>query len=728
MNPRLIYRWVLYAAAFVLMTTSCTKDLSLKEVIPDEIKGMSDLQVAPDFNFKTTLQITLKVISKDFTGLPATKIEVFNANPNSGGQLIKTGITNRDQVFETLLILPAHLNQFFIRRTTFNQHVETVTLDIQSENIEYTFSASKSANVFKSTFLGPGCTDCATSIAYALTGKYSLPKDSKVCILVGASFTGELDLNGGTLVVCGSLNLTSLKGKGTVIINNGGFFQAISLNIYDKESAFINYSDAFILSSTFALSGVFENYGTISLSSLNINANGQFKNYGTVTLSGDLNNSNYCFNEGNLTVGANVSHNAGEITNACRLTVNGTLSINSTFKNSSYVNVKTDLNFNKGPLYLSNQSLIETKNFTVNSSIVAEGDAYSKISVSGISRINGGGIFSGKIDYWVENGIETNLGTMGRDIRFDNLYIPTTYCNPGSNLAGGIVIIDTDADGVADEFDAYSTDGSKAFNNFFPSAESWGTLAFEDLWPYLGDFDFNDMILDYQINQITNASDKVVEIGIALKVRAIGAAFKNGFGIQLPIVSSAIYNVSGDFSYTQGIINLNDNNTEQNQSQAVVVFFDNAFKLLPHPGVSTGVNTTPGATFVNPKIINFTIKLSYPIAPEILGEPPYNPFIFVNEIRGREVHLKNHAPTSLATTQNFGTGADISSITSGITYQTEKGLPWGINMVEPFDYPIEKAAIIDAYTYFADWALSAGTSNTDWYKKIDGYRNVNLIY
>jgi LruC domain-containing protein len=295
-------------------------------------------------------------------------------------------------------------------------------------------------------------------------------------------------------------------------------------------------------------------------------------------------------------------------------------------------------------------------------------------------------------------------------------------------LAGGIVIIDTDADGVADEFDSYPTDNSKSFNNLFPSAESWGTLAFEDLWPYLGDFDFNDLILDYQINQITNASDKVVEIEIALKVRAIGAAFKNGFGIQLPIVSSAIYNVSGDFSYTQGIINLNDNNTEQNQSQAVVVFFDNAFKLLPHPGVSTGVNTTPGAPFVNPKIINFTIKLSYPIAPEILGEPPYNPFIFVNEIRGREVHLKNQAPTSLANTQNFGTGADISSITSGITYQTEKGLPWGINIVESFDYPIEKAAIIDVYSYFADWALSAGTSNTDWYKKIDGYRNINLIY
>jgi hypothetical protein len=61
---------------------------------------------------------------------------------------------------------------------------------------------------------------------------------------------------------------------------------------------------------------------------------------------------------------------------------------------------------------------------------------------------------------------------------------------------------DSDGDGVSDQFDDYPDDPLRAFNNFYPSEDGFGTLAFEDLWPGKGDFDFNDMVIDYSINQI----------------------------------------------------------------------------------------------------------------------------------------------------------------------------------------------------------------------------------
>jgi len=55
-------------------------------------------------------------------------------------------------------------------------------------------------------------------------------------------------------------------------------------------------------------------------------------------------------------------------------------------------------------------------------------------------------------------------------------------------------------------------------------------------------------------------------------------------------------------------------------------------------------------------------------------------------------------------------------------------LPWAINIAEPFDYPIEKSAIIDAFNYFDEWVLSGGADYPDWYTDKTGYRNTPLVY
>jgi hypothetical protein len=76
--------------------------------------------------------------------------------------------------------------------------------------------------------------------------------------------------------------------------------------------------------------------------------------------------------------------------------------------------------------------------------------------------------------------------------------------------------------------------------------------------------------------------------------------------------------------------------------------------------------------------------------------------------RSREAHLSDFAPTDLANMALFGTEDDDSNPATGRYYKTANNLPWGINLVEKFDYPIEKAPITEAHLKFGPWAESNG--------------------
>ncbi|NPD46280.1 MULTISPECIES: LruC domain-containing protein [unclassified Lentimicrobium] len=706
--------------------SSCSKDLEQDPpCIPE--KTMEDLLVSETFNFKTSQTIDIKIIASDHIGLPALKIELFDANPNENGKAIKSGITNRNQEFQTTIILPAYQETIYIRRTTNSGVIETVTMDINGEKLEYIFTDTKSVNSMRGNVTGPGCSDCTTTISDHLTGTLTINSGETICILNGATFTGGLTMNGGTLKVCGTLTSQWINGGGTIIINDDGAFISNSLNMNSSDLVIENYSDVFMVSAGPNVNGIFKNWGYIALAGANINSGGQFYNYGIIAFSNHYNNNSFTYNEGIMNFAGNVANNSNAIfENHCRANVAGNFNNNSTLYNYSYMDINGTLTLNSnGELQMYDQALIDVVHMMINDDIVGNGSSYSKIVVTGNTTINSSGSISGNIDYCDENEIETNNGTIAPSVTFCEASIPETYCNPGSEGPGSL---DTDGDGVIDEFDDYPYDPERAFNNYHPNENTFGTLAFEDLWPFKADYDFNDLVVDYNFNTVTNANDNAVEIYVSLKVMAIGASYKNGFGMELPIANDMVSEVTGDFSMTQNIINLDGRNLETGQSNAVVVFFDNGFDLLPHPGGGTGVNTRPGSIYVEPQQIDFLISFAYPISDINLGQTPFNPFIFINGDRSREVHLKNNKPTDLANLSLFGTGQDESVPSAGYYYKSFNNLPWAIDISSGFDYPIEKSAIIDAYNYFGDWAESDGANYPDWYSDGAGYRNTNVIY
>jgi LruC domain-containing protein len=287
--------------------------------------------------------------------------------------------------------------------------------------------------------------------------------------------------------------------------------------------------------------------------------------------------------------------------------------------------------------------------------------------------------------------------------------------------------VDTDKDGVADNLDDYPQDPTKAFDNYYPAKNTVGAFGFEDQWPSIGDYDFNDMVIDYNFNTITNAQNQVVEIEGTFITKAVGASFHNGFGIQLPISPSLVAKVTGT-DLRRSLVSIGSNGTELGQSKATIIIFDDGFDQLPWPGSGIGTNTMSGLPYVQPRTLQILIKLTSPVSPSVVGEPPFNPFIFINRTRGREVHLIDHEPTDLADKSLFKTKDDNSILSAGRYYMTVNHLPFAIDVVDPFDYVKEKTIITLGHLKFKSWALSNGNTYRDWYKPMPGYRNDAYIY
>jgi len=282
-------------------------------------------------------------------------------------------------------------------------------------------------------------------------------------------------------------------------------------------------------------------------------------------------------------------------------------------------------------------------------------------------------------------------------------------------------LTDTDGDGVPDSSDDYPTDPTRAHNNYYPSKGQNGTLAFEDLWPSKGDYDFNDLVVNYNFNQITNAQNQIVAVNAQLTERATGTYYHNAFGIQFNTDPGNVISVTGEH-ISKNYLYVASNGTENKQVKAVVIAFDDAWDLL------TSYNTITGNSYSTPHIINLNITFAKPIDPVTFGTAPYNPFIIINGNRGKEVHLAGSVPTSLADISLLGTGDDNSNITTGKYYMSNKFLPWVLNIPIQFDYPAEKKDITKAFLMFNGWATSKGFNNTDWYMIKTGYRNASEIF
>lgn len=262
-----------------------------------------------------------------------------------------------------------------------------------------------------------------------------------------------------------------------------------------------------------------------------------------------------------------------------------------------------------------------------------------------------------------------------------------------------------------------------------PEEEVFGTIAFEDLWPGKGDYDINDLVIEYDFAVTKDNNEWVESITATFEIRCFGAGLHNAFGFTFPNVDpSDIVSVIGYDIVNTGAFSLASNGTENGQSKATFILYDDTYRLMQHPGSGIGVNTDHPAPYVTPAELTLTIVFAnHAVTYSQLDIGNFNPFIVKHQDRNVEIHLPDYPPTDLADDGYFGTFDDDTNPPSKY-YLTENNLPWAILIPDRFDYPIEKQPIIGAYNFFDDWAQGDGIANADWYKDLPGYRNASVIY
>jgi LruC domain-containing protein len=366
----------------------------------------------------------------------------------------------------------------------------------------------------------------------------------------------------------------------------------------------------------------------------------------------------------------------------------------------------------------STETTIYTFNYNSGNANTVQ-DASVAVSVSGIYRVKF--LFSGS-------------GGSSRGL-IDVISIPGTIVGDPSNGCAPQTSNDADNDGIADGDDDYPNDQYRAFNNYLVSS-TYGTLLYEDLWPSRGDYDFNDVVVDYRVNTISNASNEVVEMEIKVVARAAGASYKDAFAIELRnIAPDKILSITGG-NLPGTLFTRAANGTESGQTYANIPIFDDVFKVLVYQGGNGGINTNPNVPKADYDTITVLVKFKdgTTTAPggvtniSAITFANFNPYIVINQERNREVHLIDKAPTDKANTSLFGTQEDRSNPGQGKYYRTANNLPWALAISQSIPYPTEKTDFSLAFSKFIQWAESNGASFSDWYIDNSGYRNTSNIY
>jgi len=355
-------------------------------------------------------------------------------------------------------------------------------------------------------------------------------------------------------------------------------------------------------------------------------------------------------------------------------------------------------------------------------------------------------VYSGSVENEKAVNASITLPTATRQIRLEvikpdgSLYSkemevtnPVEYTFTGSGGKSGLSIDDTDNDGVADILDDFPTNPDYAYSYSFPqpmvfsdapiTVTSWSTYCFEDLWPSKGDFDMNDLVINYNYEIITDANHFVKRINGHFKVKASGACsqWKHGFGISLSgLPSGEVQSVSG-FDISGNYIDLSGNGLEKDKfgnllDPAVIIPFDNFDNVIQNPAPNF-FNTLPGLPCGTSDQIDIVITLKEPttIIDADIDIGNFNAFLIRNRDRTYEIHKVDFAPTSYANLSIFGLSDDASKPNENTWYRTKDNLPWALDLPIDFNYPSEYVNILDAYPQFQGWAQSSGTANQSWY-------------
>ncbi|NOH78681.1 LruC domain-containing protein [Vibrio sp. RE86] len=262
----------------------------------------------------------------------------------------------------------------------------------------------------------------------------------------------------------------------------------------------------------------------------------------------------------------------------------------------------------------------------------------------------------------------------------------------------------------------------------YPSSDTYATMAFEDRWPLMGDYDFNDVVWRYRVTELLNGQRELKTITVDYTLQAMGAGYSNGFAVKLPNVDSS--NVASVTVTKNG--QAVEHEVLQAGSETVLVVSENLRTELDALGVLTASCTfyrTQSSCLdeQSADILSYqmVVELTTPVARDQVGYPPYDSFIFASEGTYHGSFVLTFPGMSWQTHfQSFSGTGDMNNAlfnlhddaTGGSKYfLTNNNMPWAINVRDEWEHPTENTDISHAYTNFSTWVTSSGETDTNWY-------------
>ena len=663
---------ILSMLVFVSIFSSCTKDIKKEDLNTIKITNpqtMQEMIVPVGFSYKTTQNVnfTVKLLANNDKPLVGVRIDVMNDMPENGGKIIATGTTNSLGVLSMPYNIPLSLSQVILNINYIGiVNNVIVPIDVNSPNVNITIGGKNPMKV--------------------ITAENKNQTKSRVSL--GKSFT-RLSYKLGTFNTAGVPNYlvmpSDVVSSQFLADVNAALPEYRSVPVYTPQFLASNLERNLVLTAQSDVWITFVHDGASYLNSLfyfTYNKNNKPTSASQIdSLIAIMPNVSYTGSGGGMTTGDKVylGNFGADTAIGFAIAQNG---YNGTTVNSSATFLYTINGLNPETTAAKREHTVLLYDNTTQRFVIGFED---------VDRDN------------------------GSDNDFNDCVIYAT-ANPSNSVNRLNVIdmpsslVDIDGDGVLNPYDEYPTDPTRAYNVYYPNAANYATVAFEDLWPSQGDYDMNDVVVNYQYKGVLNANNKMVDLTAKYKLRAAGGVFKNAFSVELPFNKSQISGIYGGLGLDAAA------------NKAILKVFANTIAIIP------AFNTFKGQTSSVTDTI--TISMNF-ITPQNITLGSFNPFIWVNEPgkgRGHEIHLPDYTPTELVNITTFGTEIDNSIPANSRYYKTILNLPFAINIPETFDYPAEKESIISAHLKFSAWAQSGGVQYQDWYKNLSGYRNIVKLY
>lgn len=270
---------------------------------------------------------------------------------------------------------------------------------------------------------------------------------------------------------------------------------------------------------------------------------------------------------------------------------------------------------------------------------------------------------------------------------------------------------------------------------YHPSA-GWGTIMFEDQFPSLGDYDFNDFVVNYKVQfqdirgyKKDKYTAKIIQIG--LRLRAIGGIFPYSPYLRLKEINAGevesieIYDSKNISPSPVGDIVI-----DQDDNEPLIIDCSILSKNLQKPAGSQYYNTERVALPATKDLpeIHFLIYLKdNKKVEDILEDDEFD--LYLKRDNGMEIHLPGIEPVNYKYPSNNSNllpvfESDGDEEDDNYYYSKEK-LIWGLRIPGNAAHAIEKANFLEAYQNFAKWATSGGKNNHNWYNQ--GNANQNLL-